>query len=90
MAKSKQKEKKMISEYLQYTSVISNQIIAFNSQLHSINPAYIDPGTGSLIIQMAIGFLVGGLVGTKVFWNRIRGFFRKQSPVSSRHERTEN
>jgi hypothetical protein len=80
----------MISEYLQYTSVVSNQIIAFHSQLHSINPAYIDPGTGSLIIQMAIGFLVGGLVGAKVFWNRITGFFRKQFPVSSRHERTEN
>lgn len=33
--------------------------------------AYIDPGTGSIIIQVLIGVLVGGLVAAKIFWNRI-------------------
>ncbi len=39
------------------------------------NPAYIDPGTGSLIIQILIGLLVGGVIGVKAFWRRITSFF---------------
>ena len=39
-------------------------------------PAYIDPGTGSLIIQVLIGALVGGLVAAKIFWIKIKTFFK--------------
>ena len=41
-----------------------------------IAPAYLDPGTGSLIIQVLIGAIFGGLVVAKIFWNRIKIFFR--------------
>jgi hypothetical protein len=34
--------------------------------------AYIDPGTGSVIIQMIIGGLVGTGIAVKVFWYRIK------------------
>ena len=34
--------------------------------------AYIDPGTGSMIIQMIIGGLVGTGIAVKVFWYRIK------------------
>ena len=34
--------------------------------------AYIDPGTGSIIIQMIIGGLVGTGIAVKVFWYRIK------------------
>jgi hypothetical protein len=34
--------------------------------------AYIDPGTGSVIIQMIIGGLVGVGIAVKVFWFRIK------------------
>ncbi len=33
---------------------------------------YIDPGTGSVIIQMIIGGLVGVGIAVKVFWFRIK------------------
>jgi len=36
--------------------------------------AYIDPGTGSYIIQIAIAALVGGLFAVKMFWIRIKTF----------------
>jgi hypothetical protein len=39
--------------------------------------AYIDPGTGSLIIQIVIGGLIGAGVGIKIFWKKIIGFFTK-------------
>ena len=39
--------------------------------------AYLDPGTGSIIIQVVIGVAVGGLFALKVFWNRIVTFVKK-------------
>ncbi|MFC1793241.1 hypothetical protein ACFL3Q_06600 [Planctomycetota bacterium] len=39
--------------------------------------AYIDPGTGSFIIQLFLGFLFGGLFAIKLFWSSIKSFFCK-------------
>ena len=39
--------------------------------------AYIDPGTGSFIIQLLLGFLFGGLFAIKLFWSRIKRFVMK-------------
>lgn len=36
---------------------------------------YIDPGTGSLILQVAIGAVVGSLVAAKLYWLRLKAFF---------------
>lgn len=37
--------------------------------------AYLDPGSGSFIIQLLIGFLLGGLYAIKLFWKQIKTFF---------------
>lgn len=34
--------------------------------------AYIDPGSGSIVIQVIIATLVGALVAIKAFWSRIK------------------
>lgn len=39
--------------------------------------AYIDPGTGSLIIQILLAVLVGAGFAVKIFWTRIKSFFSK-------------
>lgn len=39
--------------------------------------AYLDPGSGSFIIQILIAALAGSLLTLRVFWSRIIGFFRK-------------
>lgn len=39
--------------------------------------AYIDPGTGSLIIQVLIASFVGGLFLLKVFWGKVKAFLSK-------------
>ena len=36
---------------------------------------YIDPGTGSLIIQMLIASSIAGLFMLKTFWAKIKAFF---------------
>lgn len=38
--------------------------------------AYIDPGTGSFIIQVVIGVLAGALVTLKIFWNKVKIFLK--------------
>jgi hypothetical protein len=38
---------------------------------------YIDPGTGSYVLQIAIAFLVGIAFSVKVFWKKISAFLRK-------------
>jgi hypothetical protein len=38
--------------------------------------SYLDPGSGSFILQILIATLVGGLFVVRMYWKRITGFFR--------------
>ena len=38
---------------------------------------YIDPGTGSYLIQILIAVFVGASLGIKIFWKNIKFFFGK-------------
>lgn len=40
-------------------------------------PGYIDPGTGSYMLQIAIAFLLGLAFSIKVFWKKIASFLRR-------------
>ena len=39
--------------------------------------AYLDPGTGSYVTQLMIGFLAGGLYLLKVYWQKLVSIFRR-------------
>jgi hypothetical protein len=45
--------------------------------------AYLDPGTGSLMLQMLLAVVFGAAVGIKMFWRQIKarvgGLFAKRS-----------
>ena len=34
---------------------------------------YVDPGAGSLLLQLILGGIAGALVSLKLFWSRLRG-----------------
>ena len=38
--------------------------------------AYLDPGTGSMIVQIILGGVAGLAVAGKLFWSQITEFFR--------------
>ncbi len=40
--------------------------------------AYLDPGTGAIILQMIIGGIAGASVLTKIYWDKIKNLFNKQ------------
>jgi hypothetical protein len=46
--------------------------------------AYLDPGTGSYVLQLVIAALLGAAFALKVFWLRIKGFF--SNLVSKKHK----
>jgi hypothetical protein len=40
--------------------------------------AYVDPGSGSYILQVLIGFALAGLYALKHYWAKILTFFTKK------------
>tara|TARA_Y100000996_G_C22398789_1_gene592269 strand:- start:397 stop:600 length:204 start_codon:yes stop_codon:yes gene_type:complete len=40
--------------------------------------AYIDPGTGSIIIQAIIGAIAATSLTVKIYWQKIKAFFKKK------------
>ncbi len=43
---------------------------------------YLDPGSGSIIIQLIIGTVLGLGVVVRVFWGKIKGFFTRNKGES--------
>ncbi len=45
--------------------------------------AYLDPGTGSMLLQVILGGFAAIGVALKLYWHRITGFFRRgESPAT--------
>ena len=80
----------MLLESLHFASMAYQPLIAAKPVAAIANPAYLDPGTGSLIIQIAIGAVAGGLVTAKVLWKHIGSSFARMFSRSSRLEHTQH
>lgn len=37
--------------------------------------AYIDPGSGSMVVQLVVAAIAGGLFTLKVYWRRLKAHF---------------
>ena len=42
--------------------------------------AYLDPGTGSILLQGLIAAVAAVTVGGRMYWSKIKGLFRSQKP----------
>jgi hypothetical protein len=49
--------------------------------------AYLDPGSGSFLLQLIISGLLGGLLAAKVFWRKLRSLFGRKPADNDREER---
>ena len=47
-----------------------------------MGPSYIDPGSGSLLLQALAGGVAGIAVAGKLYWHRVKRFFRFGRPES--------
>jgi hypothetical protein len=41
--------------------------------------AYLDPGTGSIALQLIMGFVVAALATVKLYWDRVKSFARRRT-----------
>jgi len=39
--------------------------------------AYLDPGTGSIILQAILGFVAASIATLTIYWNKFKNFFTK-------------
>lgn len=49
--------------------------------------AYLDPGTGSMIIQGIIGAIAGIMVAGKLYWTKISSFFSRSKGSESSEDK---
>jgi hypothetical protein len=55
--------------------LIWSAAVLFVSSVTGNVQAYLDPGTGSMAIQIVLAAVVGALATIKVYWARIRSLF---------------
>ena len=49
--------------------------------------AYLDPGSGSMLVQLLVGGIAAAGVTAKLYWHRIRRVFRIRRDEPARVER---
>lgn len=49
----------------------------FYSSVLSSSHLYLDPGSGSFLLQILLATILGGAFAVKVFWRKIVSFFKK-------------
>ena len=53
----------------------------------TILTGYVDPGTGSIILQGLLAGIITALVFFKGWFAKIKGFFKREHPVESEEEK---
>lgn len=61
----------------QFLSTIADSVAGFSTSLFTPE-AYLDPGSGSYILQILIAAFVGGLFALRASWGKLGNFFRRR------------
>jgi len=48
--------------------------------------AYVDPGTGGMLVQLVTGGVAGGLVLLRLYWGRLKTLFTRTPPAGEPSE----
>ena len=51
---------------------------------------YLDPGSGSFLIQLLIAAIAGAGIAVAISWGRIKRFFKKNKPADTMDEDEED
>ena len=79
-------------EYINYTIEMFVWSVVFSALYVQPVSAYLDPGSGSLLIQFLLASIVGVLFVTRQFWGRIISFIKHLvgSAAVSHHTKDED
>jgi hypothetical protein len=70
------------------TTLYSNSIVILSPFDKGILSWYLDPGSGSFILQVLLATLLASLLFLKTYWRKIIGFFKK--PPSQNQDPSQN
>ena len=51
--------------------------------------AYLDPGTGSILLQGLFALIAGTIVTVKMYWHKVQAFFHKNRSNDSKTPETD-
>lgn len=70
--------------------IIKGMIVGL-TLVSTVSPAwaYLDPGTGSVILQGILGGIAAASVVGKMYWYKLKAFFTGKSHTDSDHKSTE-
>ena len=57
---------------------IFNLLLIYNIFIITNAYAYLDPGTGSIILQAILGAIAAGFSYCMFYWNKVKNFFKKK------------
>ena len=60
------------------TMFISLSVFFMISNPFTIAYAYLDPGSGSMLLQLLLGGVTGVVVIVKLYWQRVKDFFSRR------------
>lgn len=72
------------------SGILANFISPEDTDHLAISKAYLDPGTGSMIISAIVGVLATIVLGVKTFWYKITAIFRPAKKQSSPKDTSSN
>tara|TARA_Y100000591_G_C21788761_1_gene675357 strand:- start:556 stop:762 length:207 start_codon:yes stop_codon:yes gene_type:complete len=52
-------------------------LLIYNLVFNNNAYAYLDPGTGSIILQAILGAIAAGFSYCAFYWNKVKNFFKK-------------
>lgn len=61
------------------TIILFFAMVLLISHLQGPVHAYLDPGTGSIMIQAILAAVVGAIAFVKLYWSRLTGLFRRSA-----------
>ena len=60
-----------------WTSLMVIALLVAHSEWSGPAQAYLDPGTGSIVIQAVVAGAVGALALVRIYWSRLKGLVKR-------------
>lgn len=57
-----------------------------NGPVFALPLLYLDPGSGSFIIQLLLGAGLGLVVGVKMYWAKLKGIFQRKPGAEAQED----
>lgn len=65
---------------------IFNLLLIYNIFIINNAYAYLDPGTGSIILQAILGAIAAGFSYCMFYWNKVKNFFKKNNSKKEKNK----